>query len=353
MRRLDEDPKIKLKILLCDFHFKEIHNTSRELIQDGFQFETIKGETFGELADNFLSRFEKRKDINIVLVVGDRRVALASAYAAYLSKTYFAHIHGGDKTTSGHIDEPVRHAVTRFAHIHFPASIKSAERLRKMGEEKFRIHQVGSPVIDAFKDALKKNKISKKELYKKFNLDPKKPFFILLQHPTLLQQERAGKEMAKTLSALAKLKVQTIAIHPNGDPGTEAMLRELDKHDDANWLQIHKSIHHEDFCQLLRYAAALVGNSSAGIIECSYVKCPAVNIGERNRERERGANVVFAENNTADIIRAITRARSPQFKRKMRKSRSPYGHGKSAEKIVNRLKSISLDVKLLCKQMTL
>jgi UDP-hydrolysing UDP-N-acetyl-D-glucosamine 2-epimerase len=350
MRRVHRDRGLELKLLLCGWHFDRLHKTVDDIKMDGFPFEKIAGKKFGALSDNFSKRFEKH-DIDVVLVVGDRKAALAAAYAAAESSLVIAHIHGGDKTISGHIDEAARHSITRFAHVHFAACASSAERLRKMGEQRFRIKNVGTPVIDAYLDVVKK-KTGLKKILIKYGLDPGEKYILCLQHPTILEWEEAGVQMENTLAALHKTGLQTLVIYPNGDPGTNDMVKVIKLYEKEPWVRVRRSIHHDDFCHIFKNAAAVVGNSSAGIIEGSFFKVPVVNVGKRNRGREHGKNIIFTGHSVRAITGAVKKAMTPAFRREARRSPSIYGTGKSSEKIVKVLKSLRVDDRLLRKQIT-
>lgn len=351
--RIHKDRGLNLRLLITHRHFSKLHGSVKDIRKDGIPFRKIAGESFGQRYDNFVKEF-RRGELDFVLVIGDREDALIAAHAASRTQVPIAHIHGGDKTASGHIDEAVRHSITRFAHIHFAACRSSADRLKNMGEELFRIKMVGSPVIDAFLDVMKKGKkVSLKTLKRKYGLDADEDYILCLQHPTILESDESGIQMENTLAALDILGMQSIVIYPNGDPGTEDMVKVIEvcrKH--SPWMRVHKSIHHNDFCILFKHAEVIVGNSSAGMIEGSYFRNPVVNVGIRNKGRENGGNVIFCGHPVRSITAAIKKALIPEFRRQSKKGPNVYGRGKSSEKIVKVLKSIPINDKLLRKQIT-
>lgn len=347
-RRIEQTPGLRLSMLLCRWHIK--HGTFKDAKTDGFPFKKIPGMNLGRIHDEFYKHFrEDRPDI--LLVLGDRGAVFQAAYAAARHGIVIAHVHGGDRLDSGHIDEAVRHSITRFAHIHFAACASSAERLKKMGEQPFRVKKVGSPVIDSYLDTLEE-KVDFPGIARAQDLNPHEGYILCMQHPNTLETDEAGRQMRATLSALDQLDMPTLILHPNGDPGRELMMKEIAKIKNRKWARVEKSVHHRDFCHLFKNARAVVGNSSAGLIEGSYFNVPYVCVGSRNTGREHGKNVIFTTHDSKKILPALKKTISPGFRKKLAKSPSPYGRGRSSEKIVNILKNLNLDDKLMLKRLT-
>jgi GDP/UDP-N,N'-diacetylbacillosamine 2-epimerase (hydrolysing) len=246
-----------------------------------------------------------------------------------------AHIQGGEVT--GSIDESLRHAMSKFAHLHFPATEASGQRLIRMGEDPSHIFVVGCPSLDV---VLAASIMSKEEVVAAYGLDPHRPYVVILQHPVTTEVEQAGKQMAETLAAVRDLNLQGVLIYPNNDAGAQQIIREIRQ----SGIKIVRSLPAEGFVNLLRYAGALVGNSSSGIHETASLGVPTVNIGTRQQGRERGPNVLDVGNERAEIQEALkTALQDESFKAVVARRINPYGDGRAAPRIVRVLKMVGLD----------
>ena len=358
LSQISQSKKLELFLVVTGTHnSKKFGLTINEIKNDGFKiYKKIdmipQGDsnysmalTLGDGIKSFANIFKNLKpDINLIL--GDRTEMFASAIAAYYMNIPNAHIHGGDKTQGG-IDEYTRHAITKISNIHFAASKKSLERILKMGEYKKNIFHVGSPGIDE----IKQNKISNlHQLEKKYNfLDPEKNI-LLLYHSVTTETENTQKEIRIILNAIKKLKINTIAIAPNSDAGNNAIFQEYGKFAAKNdFFRVFKSLPRSDYLGFLKYFGALIGNSSSGIIEASYFQIPVINIGIRQKGREKGRNVIDVENPNSKII-ANAISKSLKMKKLSKINEKLYGPGNSSKKIVEILEKIKLDKKLIQKQ---
>ncbi len=282
-------------------------------------------------------------------MLGDRIEALSGAIASGYMNIPIAHIHGGDSARAG-LDESVRHAITKFAHIHFPATKKSAERIVQLGENQSRITVVGAPGLDTI---LNMKYLSKGEVQKKFQLTLKEPFILVVQHSVTTEPDEAEQQIIETLEALKELKQQTVIIYPNSDAGGRRIIKQIQKNESLPFITSYKNLPHLDFLSLMNYAEVMVGNSSSGIIETPSFKLPFVNIGIRQEGRERSINVINVQHDRKMIIKAINKALfDKEFRDEVDKSENPYGDGKASEKIIKVLKEIKLDKKLLQKKIT-
>ena len=253
--------------------------------------------------------------------------------AAHMNIPVF-HIQGGEVT--GSIDESLRHAMSKFAHVHFPATELSKERLIKMGENPKNIYVVGCPSIDII---INTPIISKNELEKEFNIDLLKSFVLLLQHPVTTEIDLSMKQIKETIDAIKELNIQCLAILPNNDAGYSKIINKIKK----SGLKWCSSLSMDKYINLCKYASALIGNSSSGIHETSTLKLPTVNIGNRQMGRERAGNVIDVPNKKKEIKRAIERCLyDKEFINYVKTIKNPYGDGTSAEKIVEILKVKSL-----------
>lgn len=279
---------------------------------------------------------------DIVITVGDRFETMATTIASAYMNIPLAHTMGGE--ISGTIDESIRHAITKFANIHFPASKNSADRIHKLGEDKKYIFQVGCPRIDLAADIIKKkdlleinNRIFKEGVGD--YLDLKKPFLLVSQHPVTTEYEDSEKHFLNTLKAVEKVGIQTIILWPNADAGSGKISQAIRKWREGKIkIKCHffKNLAVEDYMKLMQKTSCLVGNSSSGIREGAFIGTPVVNIGSRQDGREKGPNVIDCNNTTEDIYRSIIL----QCKKKRFKSSKIYGDGKAGLKIARILSKI-------------
>ena len=362
MKAIENNPKLELSVIATGMHLSHEHGyTINEINKDGFKIDAaidmlLSNDTGAAMAKSLgigiigITQALEQIKPDIVLILGDRGEPFAGAIAATHMNVPVAHIHGGESTTGGCIDESIRHSITKFAHIHFPATQESAERIRRLGEESWRIHMVGAPGLDTI---LNTELILKEQLTKKFSLDSDKPLLLVIQHPVTTQAENAANEMRITLEALAELKVQTILIYPNSDSGGRSMIEVIKEFEQLPFLHTFKSLPHIEYLSLMKIANVLVGNSSSGIIEASSFHLPVVNIGIRQDGRQCGDNVLDVVHDKSKIIEAINTALYDKtFKQKVKQCTNPYGDGKAALRIAEVLAELEINKALLQKKIT-
>jgi UDP-N-acetylglucosamine 2-epimerase (non-hydrolysing)/GDP/UDP-N,N'-diacetylbacillosamine 2-epimerase (hydrolysing) len=358
IKEISKSKKLELYLLVTGMHLsKKFGYTINEIKKDKIPIHAkIKmipsGNTpydmsvsLGKGIIGFSKIFKKIKpDLNVVL--GDRDEALASALAASHMNIPNAHIHGGE--ISQGIDEYNRHAITKISNIHFAATKKSKERIIKMGENRRNVILTGSPSIDE----IKMSKISSKhELEKKYLVDLDKPLFLLIQHPVTTEFEKSDLQIKMTLDALSKLKNQTIAILPNSDAGNEQIINQLRIFSKkCNFLKVFPNLPRNDYLGFLRYCSALIGNSSSGIIEGSYLHTPVVNIGIRQLGREKDVNVIDVPIFSKSLILNALK-KSLKKKNKKIKNSSIYGTGNASKKIVQYLETIPINLQMIQKKL--
>ena len=250
---------------------------------------------------------------DIVLTVADRFETIATAIAASYSNIPLAHVQGGE--ISGSIDEKVRHAVSKLSDIHFVATEKSKERLIKMGESIDSVFLTGCPSIDIVKTVVENS------LFKEFNpfdsyggvgnkFDPKCEYLVVLQHPVTTEYSDTNYQIEQTLSAIQQLNQPTFWFWPNVDAGSDKISKSIRTYRENKKLEnvyFLKNVSPEDFIKLLINSKCLIGNSSAGIRECSYIGTPVVNIGNRQIGREKGLNVIDSGYKSTQILQSIER----------------------------------------------
>ncbi|MDP2684170.1 MAG: UDP-N-acetylglucosamine 2-epimerase [bacterium] len=359
LRAIKEHSDLELQLVVTGMHLLPEHGNTIDLIkEDGFEVshivETInKSDDSG--ADMALAvakciegvvKFFKKDRPDMVIAMTDLGFTLATAIAASHMNIPVAHVHGGE--VSGSIDELVRHATTKLSHIHFTSSEKSAERIKKMGEEPYRVHMVGAPGLDML---LHSELFGEKELREKYNLNEDK-YIVLVQHSVSTEVDKAGQNFEKTVRVIEDLGMQTILIYPNADAGSNEIIKVIESID-KDFIKSYKSLPRKDYLSLLKYASVLVGNSSSGILEAPSFHLPVVDIGTRQNNRERADNVVHVGYDEGEIKEAINFVLSDNdFQIKLKNCKNPYGDGTAGKQIANILAEIEIDKKLLEKLIT-
>lgn len=359
LERIKNHKKLELIFVVTGTHFSKKHGyTVNEIKKDGLpihaKFSIIPKDdtnysmslTLGQSIIKLTKIFQRFKpDIN--LVIGDRDEMLASAIVSSHLNIPTAHIHGGD--ISGGLDEYNRHAITKLSNIHFAPTKKSLNRIIKLGENPKNVFNTGALAFDEIKQ---KRITGKNMLEEKFNVSFKKPIILLVFHPDTTESDQSGVQIQKILKAIVMSKNSTVAIAPNSDTGNKKIFQHLRSYSKKNnFIQIYPNVSRSDYLGLLENCSVLIGNSSSGIIESSWFNIPVINLGLRQKNREKGENVLDLENPTIQKIHHEIEKIVNKKKRKIGK-KSIYGNGKSSEKIVRHLLKIALNKKLLQKQIT-
>lgn len=348
LEKILDDPFFELYLVVTGICLLEIHGKDINYIEnDGFTINAtipmfLEGaEDTGAEMVRALSRvmmgvvdqLEKAKP-DVVLSGFDIGGNFAVTVAAAHMNIPVAHVQGGERT--GSIDESLRHAMSKFSHIHFPATEEARRRLIRMGENPEHIFVVGCPSIDVLVNT---PAYPKEKLEEEFGLDFSKPFVILIQHPVTTEMDSSFEQIKKTLRAIRNVGVQTIALLPNNDAGHSRIIEEI-RRSGIKW---YPSLPAVKFINLYRNAWALIGNSSSGIHETPSLKIPAVNIGNRQLDRERAGNVIDVPHDTDAIEKAIRKALfDTDFRTYVSTLTNPYGEGDSAGRIVDLLKRVPL-----------
>ncbi|MBT4489947.1 MAG: UDP-N-acetylglucosamine 2-epimerase (hydrolyzing) [Rhodospirillaceae bacterium] len=283
-----------------------------------------------------------------LLVIGDRGEVFAACIAAHNMRIAIAHVQGGD--LSGSLDEPVRHAITKLSHIHFPSTEQSAERIHRMGEEPWRIHVAGDTHIDQI---LLGTATAEDELRQRYELPPDEPFVLLLQHSDSTVPQASRAQIDATLAGVAKAGLRTMLVYPCSDQGYEGIIDGLEAARGGPGISVHQNIPAPDFIGLQKIAACLVGNSSAGLIEAPYFALGAVNVGDRQIGRERAANVIDVPYDGNAVAVAIQKALYDDgFAAAMARTPPPFGDGTAYRHITDTLAGLEVDERLLNKRMS-
>lgn len=363
LKRLKASKNLKTQLVITGSHLeKKFGQTIKEVNKDfkisatlSLKLEKDTNEAMslllGQAVLGFTKIFKKLQP-SIILILGDRVEIFGAALAAYYLNIPIAHLHGGDKSIGGHLDDSVRHAITKLAHLHLAASEQSAERIIKMGEENWRVRLVGAPGLDSIREFKESQRLNKNDFLSKMKIDSSKSLALLIQHPITTETKRANEQVRGALAAIQELALPTVVIYPNADAGGRQMIKAIEKYRKYPFIKIYKNIEHDDFLRLLAVADVMLGNSSSGIIESPSFKLPFVNIGKRQEGRERANNVIDVGYDKEAIKSAIKKALSAGFKNKLKKCRNPYGDGLASQRIVKILERLQIDDELLQKKIT-
>ena len=356
MRAVAAHPELELQIVVGASALLDRYGTVLDLIErDGFEpdervFMLIEGETPSTMAKSTglglleLPTAFERLEPDVVITVGDRFETMATALAATYMNIPLAHTMGGE--VSGNIDESIRHAVTKFAHVHFPASEGAKERILKLGEAPESVHVVGCPRMDLVADVLRQPGDGLSDIFERgvggrFGLD--QPFLLVSQHPVTTEYGDGKRQVQETLAAVQELDVPAIVLWPNADAGSEhiaAGMRQWREHNDDSRLHFFKNLPANDYIKLMARTACLVGNSSSAIREGAFIGTPAVNIGPRQEGRDRGSNVVDVDYDRTQIVDAIR----SQMEHGPYEMEPIYGDGHAGERIAQILSERELSI---------
>ena len=258
-----------------------------------------------------------------------------------------AHTMGGE--VSGTIDESIRHAVTKFAHVHFPASAGAANRILQLGELEENIHLVGCPRIDLVAEILQNDQGDEALIHDLFNtgvgdiINLAKPFILVSQHPVTTEYGEGERQITSTLEAVKASGFPAIVLWPNADAGSEEIARGIRKWRERGLgknMHFFKNLPIDVYVRLMKRTACLVGNSSSGIREGAFIGTPCVNLGSRQTMRERGDNVIEVSANREAILDAIVK----QVKAGNYGMNPVYGDGNAGTRIANILATKTVNI---------
>lgn len=342
IRGIHESTKLELQLIVTGMHLLREHGYSiNEIKNDGFPIATtvemtVAGDTPSAWVKSLgvemmsLAQVFSALAPDLVLVTGDRGEMLTASIAAAYMNIPVAHIQAGD--VSGHIDGSARHAITKMCHLHFASCDDSARRVERLGEEPWRIFNVGAPQLDTLAEVAV---LDRDELAKHFDFDFGKPVIVVIQHPVLQEIDDTRHQIVETMEAIKSLGLQTVVIYPNNDAGGRIIIDAIRDYEPLPFVRTSRNLDRVVLVNLLRNAAALVGNSSAGVLEGPFLKLPAVNIGTRQTGRLQSTNVINVSHARDQIAAAVRQAVFDEtFRESVRNCVNPYGDGKSAARIV-------------------
>lgn len=359
LKKIHQDPDLRLVLYVSGMHLSpEFGLTAAAIEADGFEIAervemllssdspegVAKAMGLGTLG--FAQAFGRSRP-DLLLVLGDRFEMHAAAVAALPFRIPVAHIHGGELSL-GAIDDALRHSMTKLSHLHFTSTEEYARRVIRMGEEPWRVTVSGAPGLDNLRET---PLLKLQEFNARFNLKFNPGFLLVTYHPVTLEYEQTEWQCGELLAALERSGKEVLFTEANADSGGRIINRMTQefarRHPRAKWVA---NLGTQGYFSAMALAGAMVGNSSSGIIEAASLKLPVVNIGTRQEGRVRGKNVIDVGYGRDEIQAGIARALSPQSRGTLAALVNPYGDGRAAEKIVRRLKEVTLHERLVHKR---
>ncbi|MFN5165779.1 MAG: UDP-N-acetylglucosamine 2-epimerase [Pseudomonadota bacterium] len=374
LRAVSQHPALEYRLIVSGAHLdRNFGRTLDEIRNDGFSIDaevTIEMSEDSRIATAHaigsgvvaIARALEAAEPDIVVVYADRFEGFAAVIAASQMNIPTAHIEGGDLTEGGALDDSVRHAMTKLAHLHFTTNTQATNRILGMGEEAWRVHTVGFPAIDLISEG---RFASADEVVQRLNLDLSRPVVLFTQHSVTTEFELAAQQIRPALEAMRALAaqgVQVVLTYPNNDAGGRAIIGELKafETEPVPGIQVHRSLGRHLYHGVLALARdpavriACVGNSSSGIKETPAFGCPTVNVGSRQDGRLRGDNVIDAGYDVAALRAAVERCLHDEaFRATARRTVNPYDLGDAGRKVADVLAEVPLNQALLRKSMTL
>lgn len=358
LRAMERDPDIRLSLLVTDQHVNPTFGATIAEIEREFTVAAAVDMEQTDGSPRSRSRalgvcLTKMADVlanlspDILILYGDRGEVLATAIAAVTLRIPIAHLQGGD--VSGNVDEVMRHAMTKLAHLHFPSTETSRRRILALGEEVWRVQVVGDNHIDLivageYTDAA--------TVRTRLNIPADEAPIVVLLHPETTRVRDGYTDMRNVLEAVLSEGRRTFVIYPCSDHGYEDIIRAILEFENRSGVSVHKNVDAPDFWGLLAIAAVMVGNSSAGLIETPYFRIPAINVGERQHGREHGNNTIHCGYEYGELRAALDYAlRNAEFRAAAATCTRPFGDGSAWRRIVERLKSVELEHGLLDKRL--
>ena len=293
-----------------------------------------------------------RENPDLLLVLGDREEAIAAALAGSYVRVPVVHLAGGDHThpIGGDIDEEIRHATSKLAHIHLTMAEEHSERLRRLGEEPWRVHTVGSCGLDKIRSTAI---IDPSALADVLGDGVRGEYAVVIHHAVHSKPLDGASEVETILRTVTAAGVHVFLGQPNTDTGSHEILETIRDWASSPLVRVYDNLPRREFVSLLAHAGVLIGNSSLGLHEASMLDLPVINVGQRQRGRLHGPNVQWVEASPGDIESALERAlRDETYREEIKGLGSPYGDGRSADRARLVLRSLPGRDALLSKRQT-
>ena len=355
LRAVQDHPELELQLIVgASALLWRFGNVAEQIRADGFEinavvYSIVEGENPTTMAKStgmgimeLATQFENLKP-GVVITVADRFETIATAIAASYMNIPLAHTQGGEVT--GSIDESVRHAISKLAHVHFPATALARDNLVRMGEDPQTVFLTGCPSLDIVTELDLKVPDDLLARYKGVGptLDLRKPFLVVLQHPVTTEYGSGFAQISETLEAIKALRMPTVWLWPNVDAGSDDIskgLRVFRERENPDYIHFYRHFSVEDYARLIANCACLAGNSSSAIREGSFLGVPAVDIGTRQAYRERGKNCIHVDYDNAAIENAIRH----QVENGRYPSSTLYGDGKAGRRIADILAEVTFNI---------
>ena len=347
--KISNDGEFELQIIATGMHLSpEFGLTYREIQKDGFTInEKIEmllstdteiggAKSVGLGVISFADALNRLKP-DLIILLGDRFEIFSSAIAAFMMNIPIAHIHGGE-LTEGSLDDAIRHSITKMSFLHFVSTEEYRKRVIQLGEEPGRVFTTGSLGIDNINDM---ELLTKHELEKELRFEFGYRSILVTFHPVTLESDREGSQFRELLGAIDYFKeAKIIFTKPNADPHGRVIIKLIDEFTarSPDRAVVFTSLGELKYLSAIQYVDVVVGNSSSGIIEVPSFGKPTVNIGDRQKGRTKAKSIVDCRPKKEDIIRALKKAFSPQFRNFCKTVENPYGDGNSAKRIIRVLK---------------
>lgn len=346
-RLLREDPAFDLRLILGGMHCSVRFGLTRDLVvQAGFEprEELAWIPASGPLDASrqagdavwMVAGALRRQSPEALVIVGDRFETVAAAVGATLTRVPIVHLHGGEET-EGAFDNAFRHAITKMSHLHFTSHKIHTARILSMGEDPATVHTVGAPGLD---NLSRPDLASREELEQTLSIRLRPPVVVVTLHPATLGVD-PSVEADAMISAMDSVEATYVITLPNADPGNEVMREKLMRASSKPGRVAVDALGERRFWGLLKTADAMLGNSSAALLEAPAVSLPAVNIGDRQRGRVRGQNVLDVPPVRDAIVSALRKALTPQFRLAVASAEAPFGRGGASAKIIETLREWS------------
>lgn len=359
MRLIEKRDDVQYVLVVTNMHLLPAYGSSyKEIENDGFKIHykvhmsldgyshVTQAKSLGIFLNALPDIIDNEKP-DWILLAGDRGEQLMGAIAGAYTYTPVAHIQAGE--LSGNIDGMTRHAIGKLVHLHFAANQDAADRLIKLGEEPFRVHNVGAPQIDEMVNA---QFTSLEEIEEKLCVKLQDGYILGVMHPVTEEADKAEAQAEIFIKSLNQFKEPKIIILPNNDAGSKGVKMAINEYREGEY-HMYANLKREDYLGLLKNANCIVGNSSSGLLEAPTFNVPAVNIGRRQNMRFRGINVIDVPFEQEKVVEAISKAMSNEFHSYLqRECTNPYGDGHSSERILDLLINTKIDQKLLVKKLT-
>jgi GDP/UDP-N,N'-diacetylbacillosamine 2-epimerase (hydrolysing) len=359
---IEAHPELELELIVTGAHLSPLHGyTVKDIEADGFRIaDRIESLIYSDRdaarlrgAANqlqILTHIVDSKRPDWLLAPADREESINLALCGAYLGIAIAHYGAGDRVV-GNVDDMIRHAVSRLAHLLLTTHEGARERLIGAGEEEWRVHNVGHSGLDRIRST---PQMDRSELARDLGVESiDERYLVVIQHPLSSEMSEAGAQVRETLSAAAELGLQTFVSYPNSDPGSEQIVAVIKEFESKPRFKSFKTIPDVQFVNLLRGATALLGNSSLGLLEGPFLHLPAVNVGSRQQARHHVDNVFFVSCDRKSIVEQVTAIlENDEIRRKIDNCENPFGDGHAGERVADLLAKTPVDAKLLNKDLS-